>query len=187
MAGGNEPFVKSIKLAWWRERLDELGSRPPPPEPILQSAARELLPSGVTGARLAVMTEGWDVLASAETLGPGELAVYAERRGGGLFRLSAQLLGVVDADAVVDAAGRGWALIDLARHSSDEGEASRALVAAAECLAGDGARIWPQQLRSLGMLGALARRDSSANPASFERQGSPLRMFRMLHHHLTGR
>lgn len=187
IAGGSQPLVKSIKLAWWRERLDELGSIPPPPEPVLQAVARDLLPLGIDGARLAAMIEGWEVLASAERLGPEELAAYAEWRGGLLFHLSARLLGDAGADPVIGAAGRGWALVDLARRSSDQADATAALAAASEIFAVNGPGRWPGHMRVLGMLTMLARRDATASPAALERQGSPGRMLRMFHHRLTGR
>jgi phytoene synthase len=186
IAGGTQPLVKSIKLAWWRERLDELAIAGVPAEPALQAAARELLPAGVDGARLAAITEGWDVLASADHLGPNELELYSARRGGLLFRLSAVLLGGHESEPVLVSAGRAWALVDLARRSSDPEEAARALVAAAAALDDSPVGVWPRHLRSLGMLAMLARRDAASRVAALERQGSPARILRMIRHRFTG-
>ena len=49
----SEPMLGAIRLAWWRERLEELDDgAPPPPEPRLQAVAYELLPRGVRGSEL---------------------------------------------------------------------------------------------------------------------------------------
>jgi len=45
-----EPMLGPIRLAWWRERLEELDEgASAPAEPRLQAVARELIPRGVTG------------------------------------------------------------------------------------------------------------------------------------------
>src|SRR5690242_20801343 len=55
-----EPMLGPIRLAWWRERLEELdeGSNAPE-EPRLQAVERELLPRGVSGRDLAGPESGW--------------------------------------------------------------------------------------------------------------------------------
>jgi phytoene synthase len=55
-----EPMLGPIRLAWWRERLDELdeGTRAPA-EPRLQAVERELLPRGISGHDIAGLEEGW--------------------------------------------------------------------------------------------------------------------------------
>src|SRR5919107_5615783 len=57
-----EPALAAIKLAWWRERLEELDRGQVPAEPRLQAAAAELLPRGVSGAELAELEDGWATL-----------------------------------------------------------------------------------------------------------------------------
>jgi len=187
IAGGSQPLVRLIKLAWWRERLAELDEAPPPAEPVLQAAALKLLPLGIEGGRLAALSDGWEVLASAETLGPEEFGAYAAHRGGLMFELAARVLGSGENDPAIGLAGQNWALVDLARRSSNEAEAIGALAAAADRLADDVRRPWPRHLRPLGMLAMLARRDTAAGVAGFERQGSPARILRMFRHRLTGR
>ena len=45
-----EPMLGPIRLAWWRERLEELDeSGEAPAEPRLQAVVRELLPRAVSG------------------------------------------------------------------------------------------------------------------------------------------
>ncbi|MGJ3626061.1 hypothetical protein AB5I41_02105 [Sphingomonas sp. MMS24-JH45] len=74
-----------------------------------------MLPRGVTGAALADMIDGWELLLAAEVLDAESLAAYADARGGGLFAVMAQVSGGQNARATA-AAGRCWALADLAAH-----------------------------------------------------------------------
>jgi len=182
LATGREPMIGRIRLAWWRESLERLDEAPPPPEPVLEGVARQLLPAGLSGAELARMEQGWSRLLDSGPLSADDLAGYAADRGGRLFLHSARLLGG-DAEGVA-AAGEAWALVDLARRSTDLGEAGSAIAAAA-------ARVlpqsWPARLRPLGMLASLARRDMQRLGQGWERAGAPARMLRMLRHRLTGR
>jgi phytoene synthase len=182
LAGGREPLISRIKLAWWRDSLEKLDSHKAPAEPVLQDVAQHVLPTGVTGAALSEMEEGWAVLLSEDPLNPGELANYGAGRGALLFRHSAAILGErLSPD--MERAGEGWALVDLARHSS-AADAQAAMGAAAERLQ---AVPWPSRLRPLGMLAALATRDVERGLANLEPPGAPGRMLRMLRHRLTGR
>lgn len=180
LAGGREPMLSRIKLVWWRDALEALDRAPPPAEPVLQAVAAQVLPRGITGRELSAMEEGWSVLLSPEPLTPAELESYAAGRGGTLFRLSARLLG--HEAAVVEEAGRAWALADLARHSN-EADANTALEALR--VLGSWGPI-PARLRPLGMLAALARRDAEPGRPRWEPQGSPGRMWRMLRHRFSG-
>ena len=183
LAGGREPLISQIKLAWWRDSLEKLDHQKPPAEPLLQQAAAAILPTGVSGAELSRMEEGWTVLLSQEPLTAPELGTYAAARGALLFRYSARMLGA-ELDDAMASAGEGWALVDLARHSN-EVDAKAALAAARERL-GEGFR-WPAELRPLGMLARLARRDAERGLAALEPHGAPARMWHMLGHRLTGR
>jgi len=183
LAGGREPLISQIKLAWWRDSLEKLDGEKAPAEPVLEAVAELVLPSGVSGGELAAMEEGWTVLLSQEPLGSSELDRYAAARGALLFRFSARILGG-ESSPQTERAGEGWALIDLARHSNAE-DAEAALLAAQRRLQ-EGVR-WPTRFRPLGMLAALARRDAERGLAQLEPQGAPARMLRMLRHRLTGR
>lgn len=180
LTSATEPMLTRIRLAWWREALERLDREPPPPEPLLQALAAHVVSAGVTGAELATMEEGWEAIVTPGALAAEDMATYGRMRGGGLFRLSARLLG--NEDFPVEAAGARWALVDLARHSSaaSEIEAARELARERRTDA-----TWPKALRPLGMLAALAGRD--LEHASPERYGSPKRMIRMLLHRVTGR
>src|SRR5512144_1133637 len=92
----NEPMLGPIRLAWWRERLEELDQAGEvPEEPRLQAVARELLPRGVAGHDLAGLENGWLRLFdpfpwTAET----SEAIWV--RGNLLFGLGGRLLGQAD-------------------------------------------------------------------------------------------
>ena len=181
LAGGREPMISRIKLAWWREALERLDRERAPAEPLLRELAEHVLTAGVAGAELAGMEEGWAILSSPETLSGEELAAYARSRGGGLFLYTARLLG--GAGAGLEAAGEAWALVDLARHCATSEDADIALAAARERIL---PKSWPSRLRPLGMLAVLAARDLDPARPPWEARGAPARMWRMLRHRISG-
>ncbi len=179
-----EPMVGAIRLAWWRERLEELDSGgPPPAEPRLQAVMAELLPLAISGRQIAVLEGGWLRLFDPfpwET--PAFEAVLL--RGRNLFGLAARVLG--GSGEQVEVAGGAWALVDAARHCSD-GASRAALLTQAQLLANElrGARF-ERAVRPLTMLGALAMRDVGLGEP-FELEGSPRRLGVMLAHRMSGR
>lgn len=183
LSTGREPMISQIRLAWWRESLEKLDREPAPAEPVLRALAEHVLPGGVTGAELAAMEAGWTLLLSPEPLTAADLQLYASARGGLLFRATARLLGEPAPGPSVEAGGGAWALIDLARHSTDAPDAE----AAAQTAAGIATWRWPPRLRPLGMLAILALRDAEPARPRWEPQGAPRRMLRMLRHRLTGK
>jgi phytoene synthase len=181
LTSGRDPLLSQIKLAWWRDALEQLDGGKPPAEPALEAVAAHVLPRGITGIELAAMEVGWTLLLTPDPLTADELDRFAAHRGGLLFRYGARLLGGAFID--VEAGGQAWALIDLARHSGSEVDAEAAIAAAAARRWGR----WPSRLRPLGMLAALAQRDSEPGRVRWEEPGAPPRMLRMLRHRLTGR
>lgn len=178
---GREAMIARIRLAWWREALERLDREPAPKEPVLEGLAEFVLPAGITGAELGEMEPGWALLPGDQPITADELDTYAKARGGRLFGLSARLLGD---DVPVEAAGEAWALVDLARHSTEKADVDAALAAArSRALPGR----WPKTLRPLGMLASLAQRDLARAPERWEEAGSPPRVARMLRHRLIGR
>jgi phytoene synthase len=180
----SEPMLGQIRLAWWRERLEELDAgSDAPAEPRLRAVARELLPLGIAGRDLAALEGGWRRL-----FDPFPWAVETSEaiwfRGNLLFGLGARILG--SADQRIQAAGGLWALVDAARHCSDA-PSRRMLIEQARTFAGGlgGAGIAPS-LRPLSLLGALAIRDCRRGEP-FEQEGTPARAIAMLRHRLSGR
>jgi phytoene synthase len=181
LAGGREPMISRIKLAWWREALERLDRESAPAEPALQELEAHVLPAGIGGAELAGMEEGWAILASPEALDREALAAYARARGELLFRYSARLLG--DPEAALDESGEAWALVDLARHCATTADSDIALAEARERKLPS---RWPSRLRPLGMLAVLAARDLDPARPPWEARGAPARMWRMLRHRISG-
>lgn len=167
----SEPMIGQMRLTWWHDAV----SRPAelPGEPVLAALAQ----AAIAPAAAQRIVEGWEALLDGED----EVALmdYAVGRGGGLFTAAANALGSTDA---VDAAGAGWALVDLARHHSRADAAKRALTLAADRLAAAPSRF-SKVARPLAMLTKLARRDL-AGP---EPQGSPRRIVALATLALTGR
>ena len=174
-----ERAIGQIRLAWWRERLESLDAGPAPAEPVL----RALAASGVPGASLRPVVDGWEVLIE-ERLDTDALTRFGEGRGM-LFVVAGKAMGA-KGDPLAGA-GQGWALADLARHLAEvsEGDAARAL---AEPLlhAATGAR-WSREGRALGAMAHLARRDLLLSAGETPPVGAPSRVARLLWHRLTGR
>lgn len=167
-----EPMVGQMRLTWWHDALASLDERAPPAEPVLQRLSAHVLPH-VPGGRLAEMIDGWDALLDDTA----DLDAYAEGRGARLFAAAATVLGAASSDPIA-AAGRGWALADLAANSSDPGLADRAGEKAAVALASATGTRWSRDGRALGAMAHLARR-AGASPRR--------RVARIVWHRLTGR
>jgi phytoene synthase len=111
------PHLGEIRLAWWRERLEDLDrGKGPPAEPRLQAVAATLIPAGITGAELSRLEDCWLPLLSPFPWGDAEADAIAER-GAILFGIGARLLGRDAADA--DRFGAVWSLAEAAQHVSD--------------------------------------------------------------------
>lgn len=181
-----EPIVGQMRLTWWHEALTRLDSGSPAAEPILQALASDIVPRGISGARLAGMIDGWEELLDAETLDDAAIGRHAEARGGALFAMAGEILGARDTDPVVPA-GKGWALADLGRHLSDRSIAERALGLAAAPLAEAGRVRWSRAARPLGALAQIARMNLAVPLDRPLPIGAPRRVGRLLLHRLWGR
>jgi phytoene synthase len=107
----------AIRLAWWRERLEELDKGVgPPAEPRLQAVAANLIPAGIGGAELSRLEDCWLALLGPFPWGDSEADALLER-GTILFGISARLLGREAAEGAPF--GAVWSLTDGARHCSD--------------------------------------------------------------------
>ena len=170
VAQSTQPALGAIKLAWWRERLEELDRGRVPAEPRLKSAVAHLLPRGVTGADLSKIEGGWAVL-----LNEAPDLFLAEDRGEALFRIGAQLLGG-DHPLIVPA-GRMVAGVDFARRGYRAIEPSRIVM---------GGVRFPRSLRPLTALAALAARDIRQGGPPFEAEATPGRAAALLAHRMIG-
>ncbi len=107
----------AIRLAWWRERLEDLDRGiGPPAEPRLQAVAATLIPAGITGTELSRLEDCWRTLLNPFPWGDEEAGAIA-KRGAILFGISARLLGREAAEG--EPFGQVWSLADAAQHVSD--------------------------------------------------------------------
>jgi len=178
-----EPRLAAIKLAWWRERLEELDDGKVPAEPRLQAAAEHLLSRGVTGAELSRLEDGWLMALQTESWGDDEIEAF-QPRGTYLFSVAAKLLG--HPNDQLAKAGAAWALVDLARRKSDVADQMHLLLHAGFLAEAVEKHRVPRRLRPLTMFSALARRDAIREPL-LEPQATPGRAWTLLRHRLTGR
>jgi len=179
-----EPMLGPIRLAWWRERLEELDEGgAAPAEPRLQQVERELIPRGVTGRELAALESGW-----LRLFDPFPWTVQTSEgiwfRGNLLFGLGTRVVG--RADERIQGAGGLWALVDAARHCSDPESRAMLLDQARSFGRGLGGVRFPGPLRPLSMLAVLAMRDCRRGEP-FEGEGTPARVAAMLRHRFSGR
>lgn len=175
----SEPMLGQIRMQWWADALARLDTAPPPPEPVLQGIARDVLRDGVTGTQVAGVIEGWQVLLQAE-LDDAALALHGQR-GRTVFAVAGNAARAAETDPL-SLAGEGWALADLAGKLSDPGEAAAARRMAEVALAEACAARWSRNGRALGAMAHLARMDLAGVAP-----GSPRRMLRVLWHRMNGR
>ena len=174
VARSTQPALGAVKLAWWRERLEDLDRGIVPDEPRLQAVAQHLLTRGMTGAELSEIEDGWATLFDerVDTSRVGD-------RGARLFRLGARLLDSEDHN--VAEAGALYALASVGRRGVPE-----LLDPAREQAKRLAGHRFPGGLRPLTALARLAVRDLKHGPP-FEQEGSPPRLAAMLRHRWSGR
>jgi phytoene synthase len=156
VATSSDPQLGAIRLAWWRERLEQLDEgRVAPPEPRLQAVATELLARGVSGEELSRLEDAW--LPLLESFPWGDAAAEGLKlRGRILFGLGARLLGCAEEEA--QAAGAFWSIVDGAQHCSDPKSREYQLQAARVELGHLTLKL-PVAIRPLTILAALAAAD----------------------------
>lgn len=120
-----EPMLAEIRLAWWREQLEQLAAgRPAPPQPLLRALQADARARGVDLTALSQIEEGYLPLLTEGRLDARQMA---ERRGRPLFQaLATACLGrpLTDAEAAdAGRAGTRWALARLWRGGWGQAEA----------------------------------------------------------------
>ena len=173
VARATQPALGAVKLAWWRERLEELDKGKVPAEPRLAAAARDLLPKGISGADLSRLETGWATLFD-QAPDPGLMA----ERGAVLFDLGGRLLGKPD-EKLADA-GALYSLVAVGRRGLPELLGNARLYS--ERLA---RHRFSRRLRPLTALARLAARDLKQGEP-FEDEGIPPRLAAMLRHRWSG-
>ena len=178
MATSSDAQLGAIRLAWWRERLDELDQGTSPAEPRLQAVAHDLLPRSVSGHELTQFEDAWQPLLAPFPWSEAQVDGLA-LRGRILFGVGARLLGCSahDAEAVV---GAFWSIADGAQHCSDAPSRQLLATSAGEALTAIGDRP-PRKLRPLTVIAALAAADLLHEAGGLARLSTAVR------HRLTGR
>ncbi|MEN3747897.1 squalene/phytoene synthase family protein [Sphingomonas sp. HF-S3] len=179
-----EPALGQIRLAWWRERLADLDVKPPPAEPVLRGIADHVVSQGVSGASLAPIVDGWEVLLE-EALDADALRRFGEGRGHLFVAAGSSSMGA-GTDPLAEA-GQGWALADLARHLGTVGDAEIARDLARPLLQAATTRRWSGRGRALGAIAHLALRDLDLPAGTPAPIGSPGRLLRLIWFRLSGR
>ena len=152
----SDPRVGAIRMAWWREGLDELDDpKAAPDEPRLQAVAAELLPRGLAGQELSPLEDAWLPLLEPFPWNAAQ-AEGLRLRGRILFGIGARILG--QDGSKIEAVGALWSLVDGAQHCSDS-ESREVLLGEARKTLGATSGSIARQLRPLTVLAALAAAD----------------------------
>ena len=173
VARATQPALGAVKLAWWRERHEELDQGKVPAEPRLAAAESELLSKGISGSELAQLEVGWATLFD-QTPDPKLVA----ERGSVLFDMGGRLLGRSD-ERLADA-GALYSLVAVGRRGLPE------LMGHARSYGKRLARHrFERRIRPLTALARLASRDLKQGEP-FEEEGIPPRLAAMLRHRWSG-
>ncbi len=155
VATTTEPALGAIRLAWWREQLENLDKTQVRSEPRLLLVRKHLMKQGITGAELSTLEDAW--LPLLDSFPWGVAAIDGLKlRGRVLFGIGAELFGGEPKNA--EAAGALWSLVDGAKNCSDPDSRARLCAAARTSIAEVPARL-PTRIRPLTILAALAAYD----------------------------
>ena len=169
-----DPNLGAVRLAWWRDRLDDLDTEGPPAgEPRLDAINRHLM-TVTNGASLSLLPEAWAPLLSPFPWST-EVVEGLRARGRVLFGVGAQILGTQGSQA--EAAGALWSLVDAAHHCSDARSREFLLARAREIELPP--RVIEAELRPLIVLAAVAASDA-------RKHGRLARLAAAFRHRLTG-
>lgn len=141
-----EPMLAQLRLAWWRDRLNEPSAQWPVGDAVLDSLRQWKEP-----AALVPMVDGWEVLV-ADQVDRATLARFAAGRAAGFAALASELGQPAEP---ARSAGRVWALADLVANLSNPQERELAIALARES---GPAPTLPRNLRPLAMLAGLGWR-----------------------------
>src|SRR5256885_2268608 len=97
VASSTDARLGAIRLAWWRERLEELDQGVTSAEPRLRAIAHQLVERGITGRALSLLEDGWLALLAPFPWGE-EQAEGLRLRGRTLFGIGGKLLDREDGD-----------------------------------------------------------------------------------------
>jgi 15-cis-phytoene synthase len=168
----NEVGLIQIRLAWWRDQLDQPLAR----EPVVESLQALMQRHRITPDMLGAIIDGWAVLLDDPPYSEAQLERYAQQRGGGLFGVAARIAG----DRAHERAGMGWALTDFARHCSHPETAARAMALARAHLCGNVASAFSRPMRAFAILTRFAQADCARGIDQQRVVGSPYRIIQAI-------
>ena len=156
VATTTDPRLGAIRLAWWRDRLEDLDSdRPIVQEPRIEAAWQHLIYEFTNGCILSEVATAWMALLDPFPWGE-DVAEGLRERGRQLFWIGSRILGHDRAEA--EAAGALWSLADGAFHCSDP-DSREFLLGEARAAIAEVPRWMPRALRPLTVLTAVAAHD----------------------------
>lgn len=140
LAPAREPLLSQVRLAWWRERLQEPASARPKGEPLLAMIGAHWRNCG---CELVALVDGWEHMIGPPPHPAGDVNGLAAGRGQALAAF-AGLVGAGDDAAAASAAGEAWAQAEFTPSAGSLPPA---------CLP-----VTARRLRGVAVLGGLARR-----------------------------
>ena len=152
-----EPMLGQMRLAWWRDALGRPVDERPRGDAVLDGLGRHW--QGREPALMALV-DGWEVLLTAERLGPAEADAFGTGRGAFFAALAPG-----ERPERFETAGYRWALADAAAGVSAPEE--RAVLIAAGLARGTAGGRVSHRMRGVAVLEALALR-------AMRRGGRPL-------------
>ena len=181
VATTTEPTLGAIRMAWWREQLDELEyGASTPAEPRLIAVSDELLLRAIRGKELSELEVAWQPLLEPFPW-KGAAADGLRLRGRILFGISARILGGDPQET--ESAGALWSLVDGARHCTDLHSRMFLLDEARRAIAELPRHKPPKFLRRLTQLAAMAAHDAIRNkPLDLPYEDSGRGMAAILHY-----
>lgn len=157
IAQRREPLLTQMRLAWWRDRLNEAPREFHHDEPVLALLADW----GDRRRDLIALIDGWESLLAEPSIGDAVIDTFALGRAQA-FAALARRQGCTSAAGEAARAGFNWALADLAARVSD---AEEALFIRERLARQDWAAVrLPASLRPLAVLYGLARRKRGDGP-----------------------
>jgi phytoene synthase len=165
----SEPILGQMRLAWWRTELGkEAGER------ARGNEALTALGQTWYGEEEALigLIDGWEELLGAPPLGAAAVDRFADGRAR-CFGALARRVGEESESA--GHAGRRWALVDFAWHTTNASEREAALAAASLI---EPVRL-PRALRGLAVLDGLARRALARGEPIMAGRGGALAAIRL--------
>jgi phytoene synthase len=113
----SQPLIGEIRLAWWRERIEDLANgRAIPAEPTLQALAAPIAEKRLPPSLIEALIEARGLDLEANPFADsGALARYLDGTAGAVMGLAARLLSPEAPLPAVIQAGRAWGLAGLYR------------------------------------------------------------------------